>query len=170
MEGFIFPVPFAGVVVLLSTLGLGYVWLGCRCEALGRELKALEIEKAALDKKHMNERLRWTCTKSPQNIEKSLAKHNIVMTWPRRDQVVRLSDVPTSPTAFTKASAVVRLRRTIVDRTSDKPEIDRRRRTNRRTVGQANKSTGSHALGARRTGKLSGMQAKAEVGVKGTSG
>jgi len=97
MDAFIFPVPFAGVVMLFSMLALGYVWLGCRCEALGKELKALEKESSGLRKKFLNEKYKWARMKSPRNIEGMLAHHNISMTWPRRGQVVRLQDVDVLP-------------------------------------------------------------------------
>ena len=93
VNGFIFPVPFAGLLVLLSILGLAYVWVGCRCEALGRELKALEFRRDALVKKYLNEEYKWTQMKSPYNIERVLNRHRIEMSWPHRHQVVRLSDV-----------------------------------------------------------------------------
>jgi hypothetical protein len=92
MDGFIFPVPFAGLVVVISALALGYVWLGCRCEALGKELKRLETEKAELSKRWLNEEYNWTRMKSPQSIERALARHGIAMTWPRPEQIVRLTE------------------------------------------------------------------------------
>jgi len=90
MDGFMFPVPFAGFVVAASTLALGYVWLGCRCDSLGSDIRELEKESIALNKAYLNEEYRWTRIKSPRNIERALAAHGIQMTWPRRDQVVRL--------------------------------------------------------------------------------
>ena len=95
VHGFIFPVPIAGLLVLLSILGLAYVWLGYRCEALGRELKELETERAALRKKYLNEEYRWTQMKSLENIERVLLKHRIRMSWPHRDQVVSLPNIET---------------------------------------------------------------------------
>ena len=59
-----FPVPFAGVVVLVSVLGLSYVWLVGQCEAIGKDLKSLEKEQSALEKKYLNEEYRWTRMKS----------------------------------------------------------------------------------------------------------
>ena len=103
-NGFIFPVPFAGVVVLVSTLALGYVWLGCRCECLGRELKVLETEKTTLMKRYLNEKSRWTRMKSPGNMEKALIRHKIVMTWPRRDQVVRFYETGMVHPGFDEAA------------------------------------------------------------------
>lgn len=87
-----FPVPFAGAMLVLSSLALVYVWLGCRCESLGREIKDIESKKSVLDKKYINEEYRWIKMKSLGNIEKTLSKYGIAMTWPRRDQVVRIYD------------------------------------------------------------------------------
>ncbi len=89
-DGFIFPVPFAMVVIFASTLALAYVWLGCRCEAVGREIKALEIENEELRRNYVNENYKWTRMKSPQNLESKLRAMNIAMDWPRKDQVVIL--------------------------------------------------------------------------------
>lgn len=92
MDGFVFPVPFAGLAVLIASFALGYVWLGCRCEAMGKELKRLEVRKEELSKKCLTEEYNWTRTKSPQNLERALERCNIIMSWPRPDQVVRLSE------------------------------------------------------------------------------
>jgi len=90
--GFLFPVPLAGIIALVCGLGLAYVWLGCGCESLGRELKDLEGQRAVALKKYRNEECRWAWMKSPRNMERSLSRHGLAMTWPRRDQVVRLYD------------------------------------------------------------------------------
>lgn len=92
LHSFVLPAPLSGVVVAGALLALSYVWLDCRCESLGRDIKNLEAEKVQLKKDLLSEESRWSKMKSPANIEAVLAKHNIVMTWPRQDQVVRLSD------------------------------------------------------------------------------
>jgi hypothetical protein len=97
MHGFVLPAPFAGTVVTGALLALSYIWLGCRCDSLGRDIKALEIEKAQLKKELLNEESRWAKMKSPSNIEMMLAKNNIVMTWPRQDQIVRLYETGSNP-------------------------------------------------------------------------
>ena len=91
-DGFIFPAPFAGIVVVVSSLALGYVWLGCRCEALGRDLKALEQKQADLQKQHVTETFKWARKKSPRNIERALEHGGITMVWPHRTKVVRLTE------------------------------------------------------------------------------
>ena len=92
LEGFMLPMPFAGLVALLSAFALGYVWLGSRCEALGRDLKILENERQILHKQYLQEEYKWIQMRSPRELERALEKHNIIMTWPKSDQVVRLSD------------------------------------------------------------------------------
>ena len=86
------PAPLAGIVVVAVSLGLGYVWLGSRCEAVGRDIQALERGRELLGNKYVNEAYRWTRLKSPGNIERALARHGIKMHWPARGQVVRLYD------------------------------------------------------------------------------
>ena len=90
VNGFVFPVPVAGSIMLLATLGLGYVWIGCRCDAIGKDIKLLEAKKVKLEKKCMNEQCRWARMKSPANVSRKLAGYKIQMGWPRRGQVVRL--------------------------------------------------------------------------------
>ena len=84
------PAPYSGILVAGSILAISYLWLGCRCDSLGHDIKAMEAAKVQLKKDILNEESRWTRMKSPLNIEMVLAKHGIVMTWPRQDQIVRL--------------------------------------------------------------------------------
>lgn len=89
VDGFVFPVPFAGALIIVATLALAYVWMGCRCETLGRELKALESERATLEKQYQSEQNRWAQMKSPRNLERVLAKHEVKLVWPGPEQVVK---------------------------------------------------------------------------------
>lgn len=90
IDGFIFPVPFAMVVIAASTLALAYVWIGCRCQVVGKQLKALELQEEELSRALVNEEYRWARMKSPENLEKKMNEMGIKMTWPRPDQIVRL--------------------------------------------------------------------------------
>jgi hypothetical protein len=92
VDGFIFPAPFAGVLVFISVAALSYLWLCSRCDELGREIKVLEKEQVQLENKFLNEEYKWMSMKSPKNIEETLMRYGIAMTWPRRDQVVWLAD------------------------------------------------------------------------------
>lgn len=90
VDGFVFPVPFAGALIIVATLALAYVWMGCRCETLGRALKALESERTTLEKQFQSEQNRWAQLKSPRNLERVLAKHQVRLVWPGPSQVVKL--------------------------------------------------------------------------------
>jgi hypothetical protein len=92
MEGFTIPIPFAGLAAVAAVLGLVYIWLGCRCEALGREIKALELSGAELKARLVFEEARWASRQSPHGIQSALSARKIDMSYPRRDQTVRLSD------------------------------------------------------------------------------
>ena len=87
-DGFTFPVPFAGAVIVVSVLALVYVWLGCRCESLGREIKRMESRRMELGKRYLNEEYRWTRLKSPRSLEQALERLAIPMHWPDSSQVV----------------------------------------------------------------------------------
>lgn len=91
-DGFLFPVPFAGIFVVLVAVGLGYVGLGCRCQSLGQELKKLEVAREELNKAYQQELYKWTSLKAPPNLARELAKYGIKMTWPSSRQVVRLGE------------------------------------------------------------------------------
>ncbi len=91
-NAFVFPVPYAGVVVLVATLALAYVWLGCRYESLGARIVALEKEKQAADEGYYREKSKWVRMKSPLNIESALIAHGLIMHVPKTDQVVWLKD------------------------------------------------------------------------------
>jgi hypothetical protein len=99
LDSFMLPLPLAGAVVLLVATALAYVWLDCRCETLGREIRTFEKEQELLKRKCLNEEYKWMRLKSPVEIEKALQKFNIVMTWPRNEQVVRMTstDVKENP-------------------------------------------------------------------------
>ena len=94
VQGFAFPVPFAGIIVVVSVLALGYIWLGCCCESVGRDIKVLEAERRELDKQQVNERYRWARMKAPRSLERALGQHSIEMVYPRHDQVVDLRTLP----------------------------------------------------------------------------
>jgi hypothetical protein len=85
-----FPAAFAALLLMGVALALLYVGLTCRKDALGRELKRLENERAELEKRRLNESEKWTRVKSPRSIEAALARTHIVMVWPRATQIVRL--------------------------------------------------------------------------------
>jgi hypothetical protein len=94
--GFVIPLPFA-LVMVASSLSLGYLGLGVRCEDLGQELKRLEGESRKARERRVCEESRWANMKAPRQIEKTLIRHRLVMIWPRQDQIVFVATSGPSP-------------------------------------------------------------------------
>ena len=94
-----FPVVLANVLVLVAVLGLSYMWLCSRCDALGREIKSKEVELTAAQKRLVNEQDRWSSITSPLNLQRAIRKHGLDMVMPREKQVVKVGrwDVSASP-------------------------------------------------------------------------
>lgn len=84
------PMKIIGIIVVIATSFLGYVWLNCRCQALGQELKVLENKQELLVRNHREEQFKWTRMKAPQNLEGALARNGLDMVWPSNRQVVRI--------------------------------------------------------------------------------
>ncbi len=85
-----FPVLLANVLVLVAVLGLSYMWLCSRCDALGKNIKSKEAELNAAQKRLVNEQDRWSSITSPANLQRAIRKHKLDMTMPRERQVVRV--------------------------------------------------------------------------------
>lgn len=85
------PVKMAILILVASAMALGYIWLEIQCEALGKELKVLEAQRDALNRKCLQEESRWANMKAPGSIERALALHHLRMGWPSREQIVVLS-------------------------------------------------------------------------------
>jgi hypothetical protein len=88
--GFKFPAPLALTLVVMAGISLVYVCMQSRTEALGREIKQLEAQRDQLREKVVKEQCEWARMQSPANVEKALKEHGLVMTWPGRDQIVRM--------------------------------------------------------------------------------
>ena len=86
-----FPVLLANVLVLVAVLGLSYMFLCSRCDALGKEIKGKERELTASQKRLVNEQDRWSYITSPANLERAIRKHRLNMVMPREAQIVRVS-------------------------------------------------------------------------------
>ena len=85
-----FPVVLANVLVLVAVLGLSYMWLCSMCDALGRQIKDLEDDYAAAQKRLVNEQDRWSSITSPLNLQRAIRKHGLDMEMPREKQVVKV--------------------------------------------------------------------------------
>ncbi|MEI6514656.1 MAG: hypothetical protein WCO77_01650 [bacterium] len=87
-----FPVPMPVVAAILAAAGLAlfYVCFQARTETLGREIKVLEAARDSLRDQLVREQCEWARLQSPSSLAQSLASFGLVMTWPGRDQIVRV--------------------------------------------------------------------------------
>ncbi|WP_372806927.1 hypothetical protein [Pontiella sp.] len=85
-----FPVVLANVLVLVAVLGLSYMWLCSRCDALGKEIKNKERELRAANKSLVQAQDRWSSATSPVNLERAIKRHRLPMSMPTGDQVVKI--------------------------------------------------------------------------------
>ncbi len=85
-----FPVLLANVLVLVAVLGLSYMWLCSRCDALGKDIKRKEAELTAAQKRLVSEQDRWSYITSPANLERAIKKYKLNMMMPREAQIVRV--------------------------------------------------------------------------------
>lgn len=74
--------------------GVGYVWAKSQVYALGKEMKALEVQLE--DLKHANARLQqnYATLCSPRELDAAVARLNLGLAAPRPDQIVRLVEPP----------------------------------------------------------------------------
>lgn len=102
-------VGFPGLLVVMcltaAGLGLCYVWLDSKNEALGARIKRLEQQESDLKQRHEQALLKWEKLKSPSNIEQALERHQVAMIRPAEAQIIRLKD-PES--GFDASSSVVK--------------------------------------------------------------
>ena len=93
-----FPLNMALLLIIGSTLALGYVWLEMKGEALGERIKQLERDRVEIKRRYDHEVWKWENMKSPSNIEGALKRNNIVMVWPDEINIVhpRQRDVSTA--------------------------------------------------------------------------
>ncbi|VGO19682.1 hypothetical protein [Pontiella sulfatireligans] len=85
-----FPALLANVLVLVAVLGLSYMWLCSRCDALGKEIKAREGELATAQKRLVNEQDHWSSITSPGNLSRAINRHGLQMGMPPDRQIVRV--------------------------------------------------------------------------------
>lgn len=84
------PIPIVALVAVLAGLSLVYVCLQSRTETLGREIKLLEASRDRLRDQLVREQCEWARLQSPSSLDQALKSHGLVMTWPGRDQIVRI--------------------------------------------------------------------------------
>ena len=104
-EGFIFPAPLAAILAVTTFVALTYLWFCGRCEAIGAQIKELEVVKTELHKRVINEEFKWSNMKSPRNIENIIKEFKLDMAWPDEKQIVRVRRQVAMPEQGRPASA-----------------------------------------------------------------
>jgi hypothetical protein len=79
-------------VSLVMLTGILYVGIKTHTEMLGAEIRRLESELELNRRRLQAEEFRWAELMTPRRIEEAMAKHGLDLTWPHRQQVVRLYD------------------------------------------------------------------------------
>ncbi|MBN2684692.1 MAG: hypothetical protein JXR40_05390 [Pontiellaceae bacterium] len=98
-----FPMVLANVLVAVTVLGLSYMWLNARCDALGREIKKAEQELGKAQKQARIEQERWATLTNPSNLRAAIKRFDLNMSMPRESQIVKLerqSEQTTTATAM----------------------------------------------------------------------
>lgn len=98
-----FPMVLANVLVAVAVLGLSYMWLSARCDALGKQIKAAELELDKVQKQARTEQERWATLTNPSNLRTAIKRFDLNMSMPRDSQIVKLerqSDRTTVATAM----------------------------------------------------------------------
>ena len=81
------------VLVLCAAIGFMYLHLHGTCEALGRDIKRLEVERAELRKQVGLEEHNWEAARSIRHMDQLMAQHGIVMSFPEERDIIRLRAV-----------------------------------------------------------------------------
>ena len=83
---------FWGVAFSLLVAALAVVYLGLSntCENIGRQIKRLEVDRAELRKRVVNEERNWAMARSIGNMERLMVEHGIAMSWPQERNIIRL--------------------------------------------------------------------------------
>jgi len=92
-EGFRMPATFSLLMVLVFGVGLSYLWLCSRTEALARQIKIEEQGLEDLRRQVAAEEVRWNDLVGPRNLRNALKKQNLTMNWPEPHQVIHIRDM-----------------------------------------------------------------------------
>jgi len=93
VEGFRMPATFSLLMVLVFSVGLTYLWLCSRNEALGGQIKMEEQGLEDLRRQVAAEEVRWNDLVGPRNLRRALTRHQLTMNWPEPAQVVHIRDM-----------------------------------------------------------------------------
>ena len=86
---------------LAAVLAMVYLGLYNTCESIGRQIKKMENEQAELHKRVVNEERNWATACSTPSMERLMAHHGIVMSFPEEQNIIRLHvEEPDEPARY----------------------------------------------------------------------
>lgn len=110
-EGFRMPATFSLLMVMVFGVGLSYLWLCSRTEALARQIKVEEQGLEDLRRQVAAEEVRWNDLVGPRNLRRALKQKNLSMKWPEPHQVVHIRDMALWESTGGELNVVSRLER-----------------------------------------------------------
>ncbi len=87
------------ILVLVTGLAFGYLWLRDQCDTTGRRLQELESRRGDLQRQILREESKWSNLKSAKNLEQLMAQFHLAMVWPGEQYTKRLSRPELEPEA-----------------------------------------------------------------------
>lgn len=90
----VIPGTLFGVLVMMSLVALGYLYLCGRCDDLGKKIGELESRRVSLASEIVNEQFKWSKLTTPEKIQELLDKHELSMIWPSEDSILRVNRNP----------------------------------------------------------------------------
>ena len=92
-QGFRMPMRTALIAVFLGSVGIFYLLLCSRTDALARQIKTEEHDLEQLRRRVAAEEVRWNDMIGPRSLQAALRTHNLNMSLPRHDQVIHIRDM-----------------------------------------------------------------------------
>jgi len=90
-QGFVFPMPLALFLVMLTVTSMAYLWMHGRCEAAGIRIQQLERVKHESHQRLLQEEMKWAQLKTLPNVRAALTRHQLNMDWAPNSRVIRLA-------------------------------------------------------------------------------
>lgn len=90
VHAYVYGAKIVSLALIVIIVFVGWMFIYCKCQAVGQEIKALELQNVELLKKLKYEELKWAKAKSPENLQKALSRHGLIMGLPDVTQFVRV--------------------------------------------------------------------------------
>jgi hypothetical protein len=89
-QGFAFPIPLTIFLVMTTVFSMCYLLMTANIEASGVTIQQLERQREESRQRLLREQAKWNSQRSLANVLAAVERHNLQMTWPREEQIVRL--------------------------------------------------------------------------------